>query len=182
MTQSFFERLLAGQYLKGVAPGKGRFRSFLLVALKHFLANEWDRQHTVRRGGCCSFVSFDDAWIELCQRQDADLLAEPERSYERRWALAVLEAVKARLAAHYAASGRSRLFTALQGYLSPVEENASYPEVAARLGVSVDVIKKSVERMRRRYGEFLREEIAQTVSHPAEIDDELRHLRKVFAG
>jgi RNA polymerase sigma-70 factor (ECF subfamily) len=181
LTQGFFERLLEGQYLKDVDRRKGRFRSFLLASLKHFLANEWDRQYAVRRGGRCRFISLDEAWIEICRGEDAALALGPEQLYERRWALAVLEAVKRRLAADYTASGRARLYEALEVYLSGEGGQAPYAEVADRLGLSVDAVKKNVERLRRRYGELLRAEIAHTVSHPAEIDDELRYLRKVLS-
>jgi RNA polymerase sigma factor (sigma-70 family) len=181
LTQGFFERLLEGHYLKHVDRRKGRFRSFLLASLKHFLANERDRQQAVRRGGRCHFISLDEAWIQICQGEDAALALGPEQLYERRWALAVLESVKRRLAANYAASGRARLYDTLEVYLSGESGQAPYAEVADRLGLSLDTVKKNVERLRRRYGELLREEIAHTVSHPAEIDDELRHLRQVLS-
>jgi len=181
LTQSFFERFIEKNYLKDVDCRKGRFRSFLLAALRHFLANEWDRQHTVRRGGRYRFVELDEAWIERCERQDAAMALTPERLYERRWALAVLDTVKGKLAADYAEAGKARLFDVLQVYLTGEAGEAPYSEAAGHLGMSLDAVKKAVERLRRRYGELLREEIAHTVAHPGEIEDEIRHLRLVLA-
>ena len=181
LTQSFFERLIERNFLKDVDRAKGRFRSFLLTALRHFLANEWDHRHTVRRGGQYRFVALDESWIEVCEREDAGRTMTPERLYERRWALAVLETVKARLAVDFRAADKGRLFDALQVYLTGETGQAPYSEVAARLGLTVDAVKKAVERLRRRYGEVLREEIAQTVAHPVEVEDEIRHLRRVLA-
>jgi DNA-directed RNA polymerase specialized sigma24 family protein len=181
LTQSFFARFLEKNYLKDVDRSKGRFRSFLLVSLKHFLANEWDRQRAARRGGGCQIVALNEEWIEGCERQDASLSLTPEKLYERRWALALLDTVRHKLEAEFVAGGKKELFDALQFYLSGEKGLAPYAEVAGRLNLSVDAIKKAVERMRRRYGELLREEIAQTVTHPAEIDDEVRWLRMALA-
>jgi len=181
LTQSFFERLIERNYLKDVDRGKGRFRSFLLAALRHFLANEWDRCQTAKRGGRYRFVPLDETWIGACERQDAALALSPEKVYERRWALAVLDAVKAKLTADYTAGGKRQLFDALQVYLTGDRGQAPYSDVADQLGLSVDAVKKAVERLRRRYGELLRDEIAQTVAHPAEVEDELRHLRQVLS-
>jgi RNA polymerase sigma-70 factor (ECF subfamily) len=182
LTQGFFERFLEKDYLREVNPERGRFRSFLLASLKHFLANERDRRQTLRRGGHYRFVVLDENWIESCERQDAGAGLTPEALYELRWALAVLDSVRARLAADYSTAGKGQLFDALQVYLTGEPGHAPYAEVAARLDLSVDAVKKSVERLRRRYGELLREEIAQAVSHPREIEDEIQHLRRVLAG
>jgi len=182
LTQSFFERLIEKDYLKNVDRAKGRFRSFLLAALKHFLANEWDRRQTIRRGGQYRFVGLDERCIEACEQQDAVSSLTPEKLYERRWALTVLGAAKAKLAAEYDASGKGQLFETLQVYLTGETGQAPYSEAASRLKLSTDAVKKAVERLRRRYGEFLRDEIAHTVAHPGEIEDEIRHLRRVLAG
>jgi DNA-directed RNA polymerase specialized sigma24 family protein len=181
LTQSFFERLIEKNFLQDVSRGKGRFRSFMLAALRHFLANEWDRQKTVRRGGGYRFVPLDEGWIESRELEDAAVVLTPETLYERRWALTVLEAAKAKLAADYAASGRAKLFDALQVYLSGETGLAPYSEVASRLELSIDAVKKAVERLRRRYGEFLRDEVAQTLAQPSEVEEEIRHLRRVLA-
>jgi RNA polymerase sigma-70 factor (ECF subfamily) len=181
LTQSFFERLIEKNYLKDVDRAKGRFRSFLLAALRHFLANDWDRQHAVRRGGRFRFVALDEGWIQTCEGQDSALTLTPEKLYERRWALAVLDSVKGKLAADYAATGKGQLFEVLQVYLSGETGQAPYTDAGARLGLSTDAVKKAVERLRRRYGELLRNEIAQTVAGPGDIEDEIRHLRQVLS-
>jgi RNA polymerase sigma-70 factor (ECF subfamily) len=181
LTQSFFETLIRKDYLKNVDRAKGRFRSFLLAALKHFLANEWDRRQTVRRGGQYRFVELDESRIEACEPQDAASPLTPEKLYERRWALTVLDTAKAKLAAEYHASGKGQLFETLKVYLTGETGQSPYAEVASHLKLSVDAVKKAVERLRRRYGEFLRDEIAHTVAHPSEIEDEIRHLRRVLA-
>jgi RNA polymerase sigma-70 factor (ECF subfamily) len=181
LTQSFFARLIEKDYLKNVDRAKGRFRSFLLAALKHFLANEWDRSQTVRRGGQYRFVELDESRIEACEQQDTASSLTPERLYERRWALTVLDTAKAKLAAQYKASGKGQLFETLQVYLTGETGQAPYSDAASHLQLSTDAVKKAVERLRRRYGEFLRDEIAQTVATPGEIEDEIRHLRRVLA-
>jgi DNA-directed RNA polymerase specialized sigma24 family protein len=181
LTQSFFQRFLEKHYLKDVNPARGRFRSFLLASLKHFLANEWDRERTLRRGGEFRFVALDDGWIQTCEGQDAGTNSTPEGLYERRWALTLLDLARARLEADFEAAGKGDLFAALQVYLTGETGQAPYAEVAGPLGLSVAAVKKSVERLRRRYGELLREEIAQTVAHPGEVEEEIRHLRRVLA-
>jgi RNA polymerase sigma-70 factor (ECF subfamily) len=181
LTQSFFERIIEKNYLKQVDRSKGRFRSFLLVALKHFLANEWDRRHTSRRGGQYRFVALDGDWIQACERQDATMALTPERLYERRWALLVLDTVKRKLVAESTAAGKGEVFEALRIYLTGESDKAPYADVATRLNMSPDAVRKAVERLRRRYGDLLREEIAHTVGHPSEIEDEIRHLRQVLS-
>lgn len=182
LTQGFFARFLEKNYLKDVDRSKGRFRSFLLASLRHFLANEWDRQQAARRGGGCQIVPLDEEWIEGCERQDAALPLTPEKLYERRWALALLDTVRQKLEKEFVAAGKKELFEELQIYLFGEKGLAPYAAVAGRLNLSVDAIKKAVERLRRRYGELLREEIAQTVTHQAEIDDEIRWLRAALAN
>jgi RNA polymerase sigma-70 factor (ECF subfamily) len=180
LTQAFFERLLAKNDLQQVQPAKGRFRSFLLVSIKHFVANQWDRERAARRGGGLRFVPLDPETMQASELQDATLAATPDKLFERRWALTLLDTVKRRLAAEFADAGKAAVFEALQTYLSGETGQTPYAETAPRLNLSVDALKKAVERLRRRYGELLREEIAQTVAHPSEIEDEIRHLRLVL--
>jgi RNA polymerase sigma-70 factor (ECF subfamily) len=181
LTQGFFERLIQKNYLKQVDSGKGRFRSFLLVALKHFLANEWDRVQTSKRGGQYRFVTLNEDWVKASERQDEMMALTPERLYERRWALLVLDTVKRKLVAESTAAGKGEVFEALRIYLTGETDKTPYADVAARLNMSSDAVRKAVERLRRRYGELLREEIAHTVGHPSEIEDEIRHLRQVLS-
>jgi len=182
LTQEFFARLLKGNFLKEVGAAKGRFRSFLLAALKHFLANEWDRERARKRGSDYAFISWDADEIESRYAQEATRGLTAERVFERRWALSLLDRVLDRLREDYAATGRRGLFEELQAFLSERTEAAAYHEVAARLGVKESALRVAVHRFRRRYGELLRREIAHTVRTPAEIDDEIRYLFTVISN
>lgn len=179
LNQEFLTRLLTTHALGTVSPTKGRFRSFLLGALNHFLANEWDRARAQKRGGGRTVISLDAAETRY-QAEPSEPMA-PDRIFERQWALTLLEQVMIRLNEDYHAAGRASLFQALQIYLTGEKHLPPYRETAAQLGLSVDAVTKAVERLRRRYGELLLEEIAHTAIDPAEVDDELRHLRSVLA-
>jgi RNA polymerase sigma factor (sigma-70 family) len=180
LTQEFFARLLASHALGAVHPAKGRFRSFLLASLNHFLANEWDKARAQKRGGGRPVISLEAAETRYRAEPSDDL--SPERIFERHWALTLLAQVAARLREDYHAAGKGEVFEALQGYLAGEKGPAPYRETAGRLGLSVDALKKAVQRLRRRYGELLREEIAHTVSGPAEVDEEIRYLRTVLSA
>jgi len=176
LTQAFFERLIEKDYLGDITPGTGRFRSFLLTALNHFLANEWDRTQARKRGGRASILSIDSQDAEERYRFEPVEHVTPERLFEQRWALTVLERVLVRLRAEFVAGEKAGLFEALKGFLAVDEPAASYAEVAARTGLKEGTVKVAVHRLRRRYGELLRAEIAETVQDPAEVEDEVRHL------
>ncbi len=180
LTQEFFARLLSTHALGTVHPNKGRFRSFLLASLNHFLANERDKARTLKRGGGQTVISLDAA--ETRYRAEPSEGMSPERIFERQWALALLAQVAARLREDYHTAGKGPLFDALQIYLSGEKGVPPYRETADQLGLSLDALKKAVERLRRRYGELLREEIAHTVSKPAEVDEEIRYLRIVLGA
>jgi DNA-directed RNA polymerase specialized sigma24 family protein len=180
LTQAFFERLLAKKDLKAADPVKGRFRSFLLASLKHFLANDWDRQMAVKRGGRYAFISLEAAGAEIEFQSEARRDWSPDRIYEQRWALAVLEEARRRLEADYRARGQDDLFTGLSAHLGGDPEVVPYAEAAGPLGLSAEAARKAVERMRCRYGQLLRKVVARTVARPEEIDDELRHLRSLL--
>jgi RNA polymerase sigma-70 factor (ECF subfamily) len=175
LTQEFFARFLAKDFLSQVDRNKGKFRSFLLASVKHFLSNEWDRAQTRKRGGDYAFTP----WDEMTEEQQFQLESLPnlpaEKVYERRWALALLETVSARLREECVAAGKAELFGALRIYLSG-EKSASYAEAAAQLNMTPGAIQVAVYRLRRRYGELLRAEIAHTVASPDEIDEEIRYL------
>jgi RNA polymerase sigma-70 factor (ECF subfamily) len=176
LTQEFFARLLAKNYLRQVAPHKGRFRSFLIAALKHFLANEWDKARTLKRGGDASFLSLDEANTEARYAlEPADTLSG-EKLFARRWALTVLEQVLARLRADYVAAGKDVLFERLKGCLTGEENMAPYAQLARELQMTEGAIKVAVHRLRERYGALLRAEIAQTVDRSEDVDEELRYL------
>jgi RNA polymerase sigma factor (sigma-70 family) len=176
LTQAFFERFLAKDYLGQVTPGKGRFRSFLLVCLKNFLANQWDHAHRQKRGGERTVISLDaspyedDYSLEPRDELTSDIV------FERRWALTVLEKVLEQLRAEFQNSERADFFHELKPFLQGATESVSYAQIAARVGLTEGALRVAVHRLRKRYGELLRAEIARTVADPGEIEEEIRHL------
>jgi RNA polymerase sigma-70 factor (ECF subfamily) len=176
LAQDFFARLLSQEWLARVDPRKGRFRSFLLAALKHFLANEWDKQRALKRGGGHQFVSFDGASLEARYELEPAHLDSPDKVFERRWALVLLDKALARFQQEHARDGKALVFETLKDCLTGSRDSIHYAEVARRLGVSVGALKVMVHRFRRRYREVLREEVAETVAEPAQIEDEMRYL------
>jgi RNA polymerase sigma factor (sigma-70 family) len=176
LTQGFFARLLERNYLRDVQTERGRFRSFLLGAFRHYLANEWDRARAVKRGGGCRFIPLDEALAESRFTRELADDATPERLFERAWALVVLEKVRNRLHAEYQAAGKGSRFSLLEQSLPGGARDRSQAELGRELGLSESAVKSEVHRLRRRYAELVRLEIAHTVSDPDELDDELRHL------
>lgn len=176
LTQAFFARLLEKDTLRRAAPERGRFRSFLLTALKHFLANEWDRGNAQKRGGGRPLLSLDLADGESRFHQGPAHGLTPERTYERDWTLRLLELILERLRAEFQTADRARQFTALQGFLTGDRSGPSYAAVAADLGMTETAVRQAASRLRKRYRELLREEVAQTVAGPEEIDAEIRSL------
>ena len=179
LTQDFFVHLLEKSTLGRANPQRGRFRSFLLGALDHFLAHAAERARARKRGGDCQFVYLDDDTAENCYQLAAQMTAE--KIFETRWAAALIEAALVRLRGELQAAGKRRLFDAVQGFLLGGED-ASYQQVADRLGLSVGAIKTTIHRMRSRYRALLREEVARTVATPAEVEEELRCLRAALRG
>ena len=175
LTQAFWERLLDKNFLAGVCREQGRFRSFLLTALKHFIVNDWRASQAQKRGGGCKIVSFDEPKSELrYQVESADHLT-PELLYHKRWALTVIERVMARLEAEFREAEKSDLFEEIKGFLA--EKKATpHAAIAKRHGISVSAVGVAIFRLRKRYKELLRDEIAQTVKNPSEIEDEIRFL------
>ncbi len=180
LTQEFFTRLLEKHYLGDVRPERGRFRSFLLASLKHFLLNERDRVLAQKRGGGQRPVPLEGETAEGRYLREPCEPSTPETIFERRWALTLLDRVLARLQDEYAASGRERLFEALRGTLTGETDAPRYAQLAARLEMTEGAVKVAVHRLRRRFGALLREEIADTVAEPGEIDDEIRYLFKAL--
>ena len=176
LTQAFFARLLERDYLRAVDPRKGKFRSFLLAALEHFLANEWRNARTQKRGGRYSFVSLDDTEAEQGYLKVPASNLSPEQFYEKQWASTLLERVLSRLREEFRAAGKGLLFEELKVFLTGDKSAATYAELAVKLSTTETALKMAVSRMRHRYGGLLREEIAQTVSRPEEIAGELRAL------
>ena len=181
LTQEFFARLLHKDYLHAVAREKGRFRTFLLVALKRFLADESDRAHAQKRGGGVACLSLDaEAAEHRYGAEPVDTLT-PERLYERHWALALLDRTMARLRQEFVASGKADEFAILKTFLTAEKGAVSYAEVAPQLGLSAGALRVAAHRLRRRYRDLFREEIAHTVADPAEIEEEIRHLMTVLS-
>lgn len=177
LTQEFFARLLERDWLKQVQPEKGKFRSFLLVALNHFLSNEWDKRHCLKRGGGEAIVSLNDTRAEEARlaHEPADMLT-PERAFERRWALTLIERALGKLEAECKAKGRGAEFTVLQPFLSAKPDGEEYTRAAEQLGMSEGTLRVTVHRLRKKMGEHLRSEIAQTVARSEDVEAELREL------
>jgi len=182
LTQSFFARLLEKNYLEGITSDKGRFRAFLLVALKRFLVNEWDRANCLKRGGGVAPLSLD--WQDAETRYQinpADHLS-PDKLYDRAWGLIMLERVITRLRDEGAAEGKAAQYEQLKPYLMVGRNEIPYGTAAAALNLSEGAVRVAVHRLRRRYREVLREEIAQTLENPAQADEEMRALFAALAG
>lgn len=173
--QGFFARLLEKGDLAAVDPGRGRFRSYLLASLKHFLSNERDRARALKRGGRRVIESLDAEAAESRFVREPVEKHTPEALFEREWALTLLDRVQHRLAAEQVAGGKMERFIVLGQHLAGAAAQ-KYAESAARLGMTENAVKVAVHRLRQRFGELLREEIAETVSTPEEVDDEVRTL------
>ncbi|MBI4557149.1 MAG: sigma-70 family RNA polymerase sigma factor [Candidatus Hydrogenedentes bacterium] len=175
LMQDFFAHFLEDELLRNVSPEKGRFRSFLLVCLQNFLANKWDRARAQKRGGHLMRLSLD----ALTPYEPATDVT-PETAFERQWAHSLLNGVLDCLGAEYAQSGKTPLFEALCPYLSGSPDTATYREVGHGLEMSEGAVKVAVHRMRKRYRELVRQEIAQTLGNEADIDGELRYLISIL--
>ena len=182
LTQGFFVRLLEKNFVADARRERGKFRSFLLLALKRFLANEWDRQHAQKRGGFQTAIEIDQAMAEA--RLDAELQQElpPEILFDRQWALLLLERTMAQLREEYIASGRAKLFEHLSACLTREETSGSYADIARELRLTEASVKQAAYRLRARYREILRAEIGKTVASPQEVDEELRFLFACFGS
>ena len=176
LTQSFFAHILEHRALRAVAPSKGRFRSFLLVSLKHFLDNEWHKAHTLKRGGRHAFISWDDLKPEDRESLEPCDHMTPERIFNRRWTLMLLERVMNQLRTECVAARKDAVFEKLKNYLTGEAGDESYRTIAVELNMSEGAVKVTVHRLRRRFGELVRAQIARTVDSPEEIDDEIRQL------
>jgi RNA polymerase sigma factor (sigma-70 family) len=182
LTQEFFVGFLARNTVSFADPARGRFRTFLLTAMKHFLANEWKKENRLKRGGGQPALSLDTAEGEAQFTAEPADAATPEVLYERRWAAALLERVLRALEDESHAAGKGELFAALKASLWGGSRAATHAEAAARLGMSEGAFKVAAHRLRARYRELLRAEVAHTVSSLGEVDEELRHLVAVMSG
>ena len=188
LVQGFFATLLEKHYLEDVDPAAGRFRTFLLTSLKHFLANERAKERALKRGGGAPQLSLD-ARLSLDSREAErrwvyEPVGEetPEDVYERRWARTVVDRAMARLRSERAAVGKAAEFEELSPYLTGEEPHPVYSEIAARLGASQATLRVAVHRLRTQFGDLLRHEIRQTVARRDQVDDEVRHLLEILGA
>ncbi len=182
LTQGFFARLLEKKYLAQVQREKGKFRSFLLAAMKHFLADERDKARAQKRGGGQRFVSLDDSACEERYRLEPVDAMDAEKLFERRWALTLLEQARARLRDEYLEAGKSSLYERLKVFEAGEKHGPVYADLGAELGLSDSGVKAAVFRLRQRYRELVREEVANTVASPEDVDGEIRYLIGVISG
>jgi RNA polymerase sigma-70 factor (ECF subfamily) len=180
VTQSFFARLLERRDFDAVRREKGRLRSYLLVSLKHFLINERQRTMSLKRGEGRPLISLDEVLTrDRNDPEPADELSA-DRIYERRWALTVLARVLDQLGKEYTAAGNARLFDCFKGLLADESRQVSQAQIASDMGMNENAVKQAYHRFRRRYHDLLRDEIAQTVAAPGDVEDEIRHLITVL--
>lgn len=182
LTQAFFVRFLEKRYVKAADPERGKFRSFLLASFKHFLANEYDREHAKKRGGGQQMITIEVDTAEARYAAEPRDKLTPESLFERHWAQGVLARALAALRAECAQSGKSAMFEALSEYLIGEKQQGGYAETARMLGTSEGAIKVTVHRLRRRLRDLLRAEVSATVSDDSEIEDEIRYLITVLSS
>ena len=181
LTQGFFAKLLEKNYLADVRRDKGKFRTFLLVSIRHFISDEWDKARALKRGGGKTIISLDEpAGEDRYRREPLDAM-DAEKLYERRWALTLLEQARERLKAEYRLADKAELYERLQVFESDDQDTPACAAVAPALGLSESGLRSAVHRMRRRHRELVREQVAQTVSSPAEVDEEIRYLIRVIS-
>ena len=181
VTQEFFARLLRRHDFGQVEPAKGKFRSFLLGCLNHFLAESWKKTNAQKRGGGKPIVSLDDSTGEDRYHLEPVDIMDPEKLFERRWALTVLDRAWSRLHEEFNKAANSVLFERLKDRVAGEKNDPTYAQIAAELQRAEGTIKSDVHRMRERFRELVREEVANTVSSPEEVNEELRHLFRVFS-
>lgn len=181
LAQEFFARLIERQYLQRLHHQDGRFRSFLLKFLKHFLLEKRGRAQAQKRGGGREFISLDAPPAENPYLLEPVTQLTPDEVYERRWAQALMQRTYQRLEDEYIAAGKTAIYQALQGFQPRAQDGESYAAIGRRLGLSEPALKSAMQRLRRRHREILREEVAHTVRQTEEIDEELQYLQSVLS-
>jgi len=179
LTQNFFSRLLEKNYFAKADPDRGKFRTFLLRSMKNFLVNEWKRAGRLKRGGGVEFLSIDANVAEDRYGAEPANQSNPDAAYEQRWAVTLIEQVLTALRQEFNAADKARLFEELKGFIWGDKSTASYAEIAGHLNLTEGTVKVSAHRLRQRFRELLRAEVAHTVARPEDIDGELRHLISV---
>jgi len=182
LVQEVFLALLEKRQLTAVSPARGRFRSYLLAAAQHLLANEWHKQRRLKRGAGLAPVALDGLSAEERYRLEPVDQRTPESLYARRWAMALLAGVLERLRREWEAADKGATFDVLRVFLAEEPEKTAYAEAAKKLGQDEGAIRVAVHRLRRKYRDLLRQEIAQTVDTTTEIDDEWRYLLQALRG
>jgi RNA polymerase sigma-70 factor (ECF subfamily) len=180
LTQEFFARLLEGNWVAKADRQRGRFRSFLLSAMKHFMANEWNRAQAQKRGGAQPILSLNDDSAEHRYQLEPEEKATPESLFERGWALAMLNGVLARLEEEYRREGKQAWMQAMSAALTTDRGALDYADIAGRLEITETAARVAVHRLRKRYRQLIRSEVASTVSTPEEVDAEMHHLFQVL--
>ena len=181
LTQEFFAGFLEKRRVAQAVRDRGRFRCFLMTSVENFLRNAHDRSQTQKRGGGKTLISLDDQDAEALYLEARADDADPAAAFEQRWASTLLQTVLTRLGDEFVTCGRGDLFEALQAHIWGDADSIPYPLLAERFAMTVANVKTTAHRLRGRYRELLREEIARTVSHPGEIDDEIRYLMRVVS-
>lgn len=176
LTQAFFEQLLQKSWLRDVDPLRGRFRTFLLTALNHFLANAWDKAQAQKRGGRYEHLPFDTQSAETQFQQEPQSQVTPETDFNRRWAIALLDRVLRCLREDYTAEGKGRLFELLKDTLEGGRSETPQAQLAAQVGLSEGATRVAIHRLRQRYREILQVEISRTVNSADDVETELRDL------
>jgi RNA polymerase sigma-70 factor (ECF subfamily) len=176
LTQAYFTEFLENDYLADVEPAKGRFRTFLVASLRHFLSHERRRSRALKRGGGAPVLSLDTDWAEQVYLQEPATDCTPENLFERRWALTVLGQAMVALRQGLTTENQRHSFETLKPYLTGEAHTRSYRAVGDELGMTEMAVRQAVHRLRRRFGQILRDEIAETVTGEDAIDDEVRHL------
>jgi RNA polymerase sigma-70 factor (ECF subfamily) len=181
LTQAFFARLLVKNFTAGLDSERGKFRAYLLAALKHFLANEWDKARAQKRGGGEIPLSLDWQTADTKFQVAAQNEPSPDKAFDREWALALLARVIERLQKECEVEGKAKLFTQLKEFLMAGQGESAQAEVAKTLGMEEGAVRVAIHRLRKRYRALLRDEIAHTLSDPAQVDAEMRALFGAFS-
>ncbi len=181
LTQAFFEHLLEREFLKNVSKDKGRFRSFLLKSLTNFLNNEWDKHHTLKRGGQRQIISLNEATAEGLYRNEPAGNVTPEKLFDRRWASMLTEKVFECLKEEYESANNVRLMARLEPVLTQEVPPGFYAQLASEFGMNEGAIKVALHRLRRRFGELLRREVGTTVADTATLDEEVLYLLSIIS-
>ena len=180
--QAFFARFLAKNYLAGLSAERGRFRAFLLASLKHFLINEWKKSQRLKRGGGDKNLLLDWQTADTKFQVAATNEPSPDKAFDREWALALLAKVIKRLQKECEADGKAKLFEQLKTFLTAGKGESAQSETAKSLGMEEGAVRVAIHRLRKRYRQLLRDEISQTLTDPAQVDEEMRALFGAFSG